>query len=253
MPIPALFLGLAAAQGAKGLYDMITGRQDLDALHRQKFPEYSEVPEQQQARLRAQEMSKRGFTPEEVAARDQRLIRSENTGFQKGMNVAPGQSQALLSAANYSNAIGQNNFAAQDANLHRQNIAYSDKLTSQLQNLSNMNIQAQQRNRLMAETALGRGIADSRDRLFGAGNTLIASYAYGQGNPATPPQGMKPQTISGVPLNPNAIPSQGAQNPADNNAFDYSFYGSKIPQQYSLLNPNYGAPYRNPQIPNEQY
>jgi len=185
--IAPLFLGLAALQFGKGLYDSIAGSNDLRKLHEQPSPEFSETPEMKASRLRADEMAKQGFTPQEIAARDQKLIRSENTGATKALNIAPGQSQSILAGLNYVNAGAQNDLASRDAALHRQNISYADKFSQQLQSLSNMNIQAQQRNRIMAEQALGRGIADSRDRMMGAGSTLIAGTAFDKMNPAIPP------------------------------------------------------------------
>ncbi len=245
MPIPPLLLGLAGLQGIEGLANVFAGKSDLERLHAQKFPEYAETPEQQKARLRADAMSAHGYTPEEVAARDQKLIRSENTGFQKGMNVAPNQAQALLSAANYTNAGAQNQFASNDAALHRQNIAYADKLTQQQQNLSNMNIAAQQRNRLAAEQALGQGIANSRDRAFGAANTLIAGSVFGQMNPTGTGNKIASTSQNGIPLNPNNPPSRYAlpyQQPATT---DWSGAGGYNIPALAGVGKLFGAPAQN--------
>lgn len=172
--LPLLLAGL---QAGEGLYSMISGQSKLDELHKQKFSEYSETPEEKQARLSAQERAKGGFTAEENAAREQRLARAENTGYQRAIDTAPTQAKAVLAGINYANVGAQNDWAAKDAEMHRKNIQYADAFTQKLQHMADMNIQSQQKNRLMAEESLGKAVSDSRGRLFGAGNTLLAGQA----------------------------------------------------------------------------
>ena len=160
MPIdPLTALGLTNT--VIGLGKSIFAGNQLSKLHRQKFPEYTETPEQKSSRLRAEVMSRHGYTPEETSAFQQKLAQSNNTAFQKSIDRAPGLSQQILSGINYGNVNALNEFASRDANLHRSNIRYADSFSKYLQELNNKNIAVQQENRLMAERALGGGLRDS--------------------------------------------------------------------------------------------
>lgn len=149
--------GLQTWQGLKGLSE----------LHKKKVPSYAETPEMKASRMRAEELAKGGYSPAEKAAFEQKLARSQNTAYQKGRDVAPGMAQELLAGINYTNTGAMNDFAASDAALHRQNIKYADSFARELQDISNMNIQEQLKQRMAAEQALG-GAASS-------GLTQIAS------------------------------------------------------------------------------
>lgn len=173
-----LFLALAGLQAASGLYRMFSAKDKLNTLHGQAFPTFSETPEQRASRMRAESMAGAGYTPQETAAFNQKLSRSENTGYQRALDVAPGQAQAVLAGTNYANVGAQNDFASRDAQLHRQNIQYADKFSNMLQQLSNMNIQQQIQNRRMAEQSLGTAANQGLSSALEAGNTLIANQGY---------------------------------------------------------------------------
>lgn len=173
-----LFGALAGVQALTGLVRSFSARHQLNKLHQQPFPEFAETPEQRASRLRAEGLAKGGYTPAETAAFEQKLGRAQNTGYTRAMDVAPGQSQAVLAGINYANTGAQNDFASRDASLHRQNIAYADKFSNMLQNLSNMNINKQIQTRLMAEQALGTAANQGLSSALEAGNTLIASKGY---------------------------------------------------------------------------
>lgn len=180
MPLPLLFAALAGIQGAKGIADMFSSQNQLDDLHKKPFPLQSETPEQKQLRLEAMDRRNQGFTPAQTSAYQQQLARSENTGYQRTMNVAPGLAGAALAGINYTNTGAVGDFATRDAQQQKENFKTASGFVNQLQSISNNNIAAQQRNRIMAEQSLGRSVADSRDRAMSAGNTLIAGQSYGQ-------------------------------------------------------------------------
>lgn len=190
----APLLALGAINLGVGLAKSIYGANKLSKLHREKFPLLSETAEQKASRLRANEMAQYGFSPEEKAAYQQQLSRSQNTGYQQSVARAPGLSQQILSGINYTNIGAQGDFASRDAALHRQNIAYSDKFSAYLQELNNRNIQQQQQNRLEAERALGAGISDSIGIATQGANQLALGIADG---------GVGGGDATGALLNPN--------------------------------------------------
>lgn len=154
----APLLALGVANLALGLGKSIFAGKKLSDLHKQPLAQYSETPEQKASRLRANEFAQAGFSPEEKAAYQQQLSRSQNTGYQEAVKRAPNMSQQILSGINYTNIGAQNDFASRDASLHRKNIEYSDRFSNYLQELNNKNIAVQQQQRLMAEQALGLGV-----------------------------------------------------------------------------------------------
>lgn len=263
MPIPLIFGALAGLQALEGAVNMFSSQDKLDELHKQQFPLLSEAPETRNARLAAAEAAKRGFTAQETGAYNQQLARSQNTGYQRTMNTAPGLAGAVLAGINYTNVAGQNDLALKDAGLHRQNIQYADKLTQNYQNILNANIATQQRNRIMAEQSLGKAVSDSRSRLMGAGNTLIAGMGYDQnqeylnrmsGHVGGVSSGMGSKLFS-TPSDAPSLPTYpfgGSQTqfPATGD------YRTRDNYDWHSLSPVLGqssAPYRQPNIPFEEY
>lgn len=173
-------LGLGAIQSLLGL-------SGLNKLHEQPDPKYTETPELKASRLRADEMAKRGFTPEEMAARDQKLTRAENTGYVRSLDVAPNQAQAVLAGTNYANVAAQGDIASRDADLHRRNIQYSDSYAKILQNIADKNIATQEQNRRAAEASLGGAVSSGLNNITGAIN--LAQVTGGVGGKQVNPSG----------------------------------------------------------------
>lgn len=199
-------LGLGALQTIMGL-------SGLNKLHDQPDPKFYETPEMQASRLRANQRSQYGFSPEENAAWENKLNRSENTGYQRTLDVAPTQARAVLAGTTYNNADAIGSHAASDAQRHQQNIAYSDKFSNELQSIADKNIQMQARNRLLAEERLGGAVSSGLGNIT---NTLNLA-----------------QVTGGFDKNKNPLVAASA-NPADPNWFK------------KTLNPAYNsvAPYR---------
>lgn len=110
------------------------------------------------ARQRAAEMAKMGFTPQEKAAFKQSLAASGSTAFRRAVDIGGGNLSAAIRAGINSQQLGaQNQFASQDAALHRQNIGMSNSLEQGYQGLKNTqvaqnNALAQQQNQAASQS-----------------------------------------------------------------------------------------------------
>lgn len=158
MPIGSLILGL---------HNTIKGSQGLSKLHKEKFPTFEEVAAMENSRNRANQMAQGGYTAAETAAFTQNLVRQQNTAYTKAVDRAPGQSQAILAGLNYGNVNALNQFAANDANLHRENVRYADSFSKYLQQLNNQNIQEQITSRREAERAYGEAVKSGTESIAG--------------------------------------------------------------------------------------
>lgn len=168
---------------ALGLLNTYAGFSGLSELHKQKMPTYKATPEFLASKARADELARGGYSPAEKAAFEQSLSRSQNTGYQRAVDRAPGMSQEILAGVNYSNISAHNDFAARDASLHRENIRYSDQFSKYMQELNNKNVESQQRQRLMAEQALGQAAQSGLSQIAGGINLnqILNSDLYKQG------------------------------------------------------------------------
>lgn len=220
----APLIALAVVQGLMGLYQKQKADQELKALHSQKVPSFGETPEMRASRTRANEMAKGGFTPQENAVFQQNLARANNASYNRAMNIAPNQSSAINAGINYANLGALNQHAGQDAALHRQNILYSDKFSQTLQTLSNMNIEKQLQQRLLAEQALGKASQSGLMNIGSAASYAALGASQGGGkSPATTPTVADNPAQTQSPLNypyTNSVPT------AESSTGDYSnIYG----------------------------
>lgn len=166
------------------LYELLDSQSKLNKLNSQPAPEFTATPELLASKARADQMSKTGFAPAEKAGFRQNVAQDINTQTQNALNLGGGSLAKVIGGIGKINETGaENKFASSDAALHRQNIKYSDKFSEQLQSLADRNIQEQQRERLMAEQALG-GAAQTG--LAGLGTSLnYAGTALGGGGGKT--------------------------------------------------------------------
>jgi hypothetical protein len=229
VPYGSLFTGLLNTyEGFKGLSD----------LNSTPVPKFNETPEQMASRFRAEELAKSGYTAEEKANFDQKLQRSENTAYQRNLAVAPSLAQATLAGINYTNTGAMNQFAANDADLHRENIKYADTFSKYLQELNNKNTEAQLQQRLMAEQALGQAAQSGISQIGTAANYLNfggKSGMNGENLQILSGEGNNmPQQEVGKQFDASAIPSRyasaysGTQSPSN-------FYD--LPKDPNRLNP----------------
>lgn len=139
--IGAATLALGAIQTGVGIYQ---------ASQAQDPTQVEETQEMKAARARARQMAETGFTPQEKAAFKQSLAASGNTSFRRAVDMGGGNLSAAIRAGINSQQLGaQNQFAAQDAQLRRQNIGMSNSLEQGYQGLKNT--QVAQQNALAAQ------------------------------------------------------------------------------------------------------
>lgn len=143
----------------------------LKELQKQQLPNYSISPEMQHAYSRAEGMTNRGFTGAEEAAFKANLGQSSNTSYQQAMDQSGGNmAQAILGGINSGNVNALNQFAAQDAQQRRANIAYADQLAGQLQNQQNMATGQEINYRMAQEQAYGKALQDNLNNAQSAFN-----------------------------------------------------------------------------------
>lgn len=107
----------------------------LAELAKQKYPEYSvtEDPRMVRAYQRAEAMTRYGYMPEETAAFQQQLARSQTGQMRQATDIGGGglaQAMGGVLQAQQTQAIGQ--FAAGGAGLRREQIRYADTLAGDL-------------------------------------------------------------------------------------------------------------------------
>lgn len=153
----------SALTGAYGVYQGIQARKGLKAYGKETRPNYEVTPEQQKSYARAEQMATGGYTAQEEGAFKQNLASQRTGTFRAATDSFGGNvGQALNSALQSQNIGALNQFSAQDAALHRQNIQYADQLGEQITGQKNLatgqNIQDYQM-RGAALAALGQSAA----------------------------------------------------------------------------------------------
>jgi len=152
------------------LYELLKSQSALKNLNSQPIPQFTPTPELLASKGRADQMSNFGYTPQEKGTERQNVAQDINAQTQKALDLGGGSlAKTIGGIGKINETANENKFALGDAELHRQNIKYSDKFAEQLQALSDKNIAEQQRERLMAEQALG-GAAQTG--LAGIGTSL---------------------------------------------------------------------------------
>lgn len=128
---------LAAGTLGLGLVDSAVGLYGLSQMG--DSPNYSVSGELKNSYNRAESMADTGLTPEEMAASQGRVTRSNNTAYQNGVDMSGGNlAGALKSAVNAQNLNAANDLSAMDAQMRRQNMQYADNLGLQVQQQKNM-------------------------------------------------------------------------------------------------------------------
>ncbi len=249
--------GLSEIPGAVlGLYQILHSSSQLKKLHQQKVPEHGETPEMRASRMRAEQLAQGGFTPAEKTAFRNNVAQDINTQTQRSLDIGGGQLGRVIAGQGKINEMkGESDFATRDAALHRQNIQYADKFSQALQNIHNMNIDQQLKQRLMAEQALGGAIKTGTENLTNAASGALA-FGFGNGGGAgsytngSPTykntgaqRGFTDNTLGGGGVNLST--KLGYQNPSEAryNPPQLGMYSEGLPrQQYSIPNimPNVG-------------
>ena len=190
----ALKLGTDIYRGVQANKQGKEAKKQLKELTATPAPTYSVVPELQNfyAQAAFEAANPQAFSGAETATFNQNLARNTNTQYANAVNRAGGQSsQFVASLLNANNLNAINQFSAQGENTRRGNrqaaFGRQGQAVSQIQNVNNMNTQAQINRRLMIEQALGGAIAQSRQNVdamwksFGDLGGNVAGYAMGGG------------------------------------------------------------------------
>lgn len=222
----AVAAAVALAGLAYGVYNSETQKaQAKEGLNKQKFQNFSVSPELQGAYQRAQAMSQFGFSPAEKASFRQNKAQDINTQAQRALDIGGGNMARTISKlGQISNLQSENQFAAQDAAIKRQNIKYADSLAGALQGEKNRATGAgiDQYNR--AQTAYGNAYAQNQtneNQLIGQLPYLIGGISNNYGGQSAQQGGMR----QGI----NATPNVGYDYTAPQNdyykAYQLSQYG----------------------------
>src|SRR3972149_3197792 len=99
MPVIAGVIG-GVSTGAQMIMSGVQERRarlGLEELQKQPFPEISVAPELQTAYGTAMGISQYGFSPEQTAAFNERLARTQGTAFQSAIDLSGGQMAGAIS------------------------------------------------------------------------------------------------------------------------------------------------------------
>lgn len=169
----------------------------LKELSNTALPQYSLTPQAKDSILKADLMRDQGFTAPEKNAYMNQLAGANNLSYNRAFNQAPTLSNAISAGIQSNNLNALLRFSAQDADLRRRNIMYSDQLRSRTQDIANRNTGLAVDRRNTAETNWGKAQQVGMNNLItGAsllnGGTVIPPSANGLGGGYnTPAQGQK--------------------------------------------------------------
>jgi len=188
----ALAGGLGTALGIVGtaLPQYLLGRKQereskkaLEELSKKEMAKYKPTAElEQQGRdvLAARKRAQYGFTPEELAARQQQVSQAQRTAYQRARESGMGgQSQAMLAALGSQRLGALNEMAITDARLREQKAQYADSsqrsLAQQYQSLANQQTAQDINYRLMQERAYGQAMQQGLENKYGAFSSVGAT------------------------------------------------------------------------------
>ena len=189
MPVTAAIIG-GVSTGAQMIMSGIQQRKarlGLEELQKQPFPEIAVAPELQSAYGQAQAISQYGFSPEQTAAFNERLARTQGTAFQSAIDLSGGQMAGALSGGLQSQKIGAiGQFAEAGAGLQLKKIQYAGDIASQIQAIKQANAQAKIQQRMMLEQAYGQAIKQQKENVMAGvgslgaiGTQAVLSAQYG--------------------------------------------------------------------------
>lgn len=210
--LSAIPIGIGALQAIQGF-------SALNKLQGQALPMYSEDPEMKASRLRAQGMANQGYTSAETAAFNNRANATDNQRYNLATNVAGGNAAGAINAGiQYGNINRELGFAAQDAQLRRQNMKYADSFSTHLQRLRDANTSYMQQRRAQQENAAG-GAVQAGINNIAAGGMMAgvdgAGQGFGQGQGGGQGGGFNQNQLQPNPTypQPNYQGSWGSTNP----------------------------------------
>lgn len=163
---------VGGATAALGTVQAITGFNQLKKLDARGLPEYKLNDKMQNSIAEADSMRGMGYTPQEMASIQDRLERSQATGFQKASDASPNLVSVIQAGINYADQDQQLAIGRQDASLRRDNIKYSDSLRKESQQIDNMNVQEKINNYYKKQSSFGRAAETGLNNIIEGGGML---------------------------------------------------------------------------------
>lgn len=164
--------------GGINLYEYLHTQKQLKDLEKQPQPEESISPELQNAYSQSLDLSKGGYTAAEKTAFQGNQNRASNTNYVRatrlgGLNLA----NSIQGSINSDDVQNYDKFAAQDAELHRQNIANLEGQADKIQTQKNAIQDERIKHRYDLETALGNSNKANLEGImksFSLGGSLLS-------------------------------------------------------------------------------
>jgi len=154
--IPGVDIAGDLVSGGISLYEYLNTKSQLNTLDAQPMPEEKLSPELKNAYGLAQNMASEGYTPEEKAAFQANQNRASNTNYQKAVSLGGNQLGNVLQGTINADVVGSyDQFAAKDAELHRQNITNLETEADKIQDQKNKIQDERIAHRNLLETTLG--------------------------------------------------------------------------------------------------
>lgn len=216
MLIPALISTVS------GLSQQSKANDAIAEINKEKFTQYGLAPQLEQSYSQAAQMAKQGFTGKEKGAFRQNIAQDINTGAQHALDLGGGNLARTISKMGTISKLGaENQFATNDALLHRQNIKYKDVLAQAIQTQGNLKSQADISHRVMLEQAYGNASkAGSENILKGVGMGAASLSGSSLGTGTTDTTGG--DWMSGMKTSIDATPSTGYEYTAPAESPDFA-------------------------------
>lgn len=216
---------LPAAQTIYGGFQALKANSELKKLRNQDIS-YQATPETQKILGIARDNAMHGYSEAEKQAFLQTVAANSAKAYRMGMSRAGNSLSNAIGASNQiANSQAMNQFAANDANLQRQNQNIYFGQVGQDQNRANMNTQMEVNNNRMAQQAFGNAQSQGVENAFGGMQmaSMVADDIWGKKDPnsGTPDPNVyigQPQMQYGKQWQPNP-------------------YNVQYPQMNSIWNP----------------
>lgn len=183
----------SAAMTALSLIQTKTAFHKLKELDKKGLPQFSLTEGMKNSIREADAKRGIGFTPEQMASAENKIIRGQTTGWQKAVDQAPNLVGAIQAGINYSNEAAQLDLASRDAAIQQSNVRYSDSLRKEEQNIKNMNTNQEIMDNNRQQAAYGEaGKAGINNLMYGVAS--LTSNIPSNNTDGTNPSSTTPNT-----------------------------------------------------------
>lgn len=166
-------MGMPYGSAALGLVQLGFAIPAMIKASKLKYQNYGMTPEMTRSVSEANAMRNIGFTGSEYNAYNQQLGQDRAATFARSRELGGGNlASTMMAILNGQNVNARNQLAIQDAALRRQNIATSNALNQETQNLANMNTQLQNQITEKQKQAAAGLMQSSLGNLASVGNAM---------------------------------------------------------------------------------